>query len=539
MQELLDREWRLNNLYRIKDKDGNVILFKKNKAQEHFDKNKHSKNIILKSRQLGFSTWECIDQLDEVLFSTEEVKENMIIGHTREAVEDMFSNKIHFAWSNFPRGLKSAYLVKSESAKVMEFGTCGLASTVFNKISVQNTARSGSPTRIHVTELSYLDKLYSGRSEEILRGGLPAVPAGEKGRFDIESTARGNSGNFYDICMRALERQKQKRPITHSDFKLHFYNWTWDEYRIGKTSPAMIEHAKEHFPNILREYFNKLYKEDNLEFDWLQKSTYYYIFLSLDQSHERTKQEYPTTIVEAFEASEDTLFDTEKLAEQQIIGGRKINSWEYFKDPKQDHVYAIGCDVSEGVGGHSSTITILDCTTPIPETVAQYEDKNTAPDDFAYEIATGGRMYNMALAGVERNNHGHTTLSKLREIYPENRIYQEIKKDKERDVHTRKWGWDTNKFSKPKMLYDLNAAINAGMIRINDKNMIQEMRTYSRENVARTTDRAGQTKHWDRLMGLAIAYQLRNDAMAYKVIDSKVINDNLQKELDSIPKSYL
>ncbi len=47
-----DRDWRLANLYYIKDKSGNKVLFQPNWAQKLLMR-PHYLNIILKARQLG------------------------------------------------------------------------------------------------------------------------------------------------------------------------------------------------------------------------------------------------------------------------------------------------------------------------------------------------------------------------------------------------------------------------------------------------------------------------------------------------------
>lgn len=51
---LSSKAWRLNNLYYFTDKNSNLRIFKPNQAQKHFLKNKSYRNLILKSRQLGF-----------------------------------------------------------------------------------------------------------------------------------------------------------------------------------------------------------------------------------------------------------------------------------------------------------------------------------------------------------------------------------------------------------------------------------------------------------------------------------------------------
>lgn len=49
---LMNQEWRLSNLYKIKDKEGNVVDFVPNWAQKTLLK-PHNLNIVLKARQLG------------------------------------------------------------------------------------------------------------------------------------------------------------------------------------------------------------------------------------------------------------------------------------------------------------------------------------------------------------------------------------------------------------------------------------------------------------------------------------------------------
>ena len=46
----------IENLVKIADKEGNVVPFKLNELQGDFVKNMEKFNIILKSRQLGFSS---------------------------------------------------------------------------------------------------------------------------------------------------------------------------------------------------------------------------------------------------------------------------------------------------------------------------------------------------------------------------------------------------------------------------------------------------------------------------------------------------
>ena len=61
---------------------------------EYYD-GMHSRNIILKARQLGFTTEVCIIQLDLALFHS---KQCALIAHTLPDAERLFRNKTKYAY---------------------------------------------------------------------------------------------------------------------------------------------------------------------------------------------------------------------------------------------------------------------------------------------------------------------------------------------------------------------------------------------------------------------------------------------------------
>ena len=73
---LADPLWRLSNLYYILVKsddpadEGTELLFKPNAAQLRFLSRVWHRNIILKARQLDFTTLACILWLDHALFNS-------------------------------------------------------------------------------------------------------------------------------------------------------------------------------------------------------------------------------------------------------------------------------------------------------------------------------------------------------------------------------------------------------------------------------------------------------------------------------------
>jgi hypothetical protein len=102
---LTNREWRLSNLYYIKDKHGKRVLFRPNWAQKQVMNNLWFFSVILKARQLGITTFFCILYLDQILFS--EYKTAGIIAHKQEDAKRFFEEKVKFAWDNLPESLKS------------------------------------------------------------------------------------------------------------------------------------------------------------------------------------------------------------------------------------------------------------------------------------------------------------------------------------------------------------------------------------------------------------------------------------------------
>ena len=229
-KKLKDKKWRMSHLYKIVNKSGQKILFKRNRAQEDYQKNKAQRNIILKSRQLGFTTDEAIDSLDDTLFTPH--FEDLFIAHTKDDAGDIFDKKIDYAWKNMNE-LHQLWKVEKDTALKLKFDfgeiEGGFQSKTISSISVSNSGRSGTYHRVHISEFAKLCATYPIKAQEIISGTIPAVPL--NGRIDIESTAEGMGGHFSDMFWEAWNRGE---PIHSTQFKAHFYNWMWDDEEIAK-----------------------------------------------------------------------------------------------------------------------------------------------------------------------------------------------------------------------------------------------------------------------------------------------------------------
>src|SRR5687768_7252963 len=107
-------KWRLNHLYSIVDADGKAIPFRMKPEQEHFYDRLWYWNIILKARQLGWTTLIALMALDQCLFNRN--YSAAIIAHKKDDATKIFDKKIKFAYDNLPAALKEARTVVKDPA---------------------------------------------------------------------------------------------------------------------------------------------------------------------------------------------------------------------------------------------------------------------------------------------------------------------------------------------------------------------------------------------------------------------------------------
>ena len=253
---LSNKDWRLSNLYWIKDKEGKRIKFKPNYAQARFISEQHGLDIILKARQQGFTTLSCISFLDDCLFNS-----NLsagIIAHNLEDANSFFTDKIKFAYDNLPQDLKDVIRANTDKAGELSFNNG-------SKLRVRTSFRSGTLQRLHISEFGKICAENPRKAREIITGALNAVAIGLN--VVIESTAEGNAGAFYEMCESARTLSRLENPHGIMDFKFHFYAWHESpEYRLDPTNVLI--------PSRLETYFLKLQNEHGIKLSPDQKAWY-------------------------------------------------------------------------------------------------------------------------------------------------------------------------------------------------------------------------------------------------------------------------
>ena len=220
-------------------------------------------------------------------------------------------------------------------------------------------------------------------------------------------------------------------------------------------------------------------------------------------------------------ALSDLVFNQEKVDEAIALDAkplRGINADEtWWEGYNPTHRYAIGADVSKGSGKDHSAAVGLDFSGERASVVVAYKSNRENPIALAHRLANQGESLGTCLVAPENNSIGYATVAKLREIYPEKRIYQYTKKDKSRNQNPTEFGWVTSSANKADMMYDLIGAYNDGLIQIYDKRILAEMKEYTHADIhASTAEENKRAKlggsHFDLLIALAIAYQMRQES---------------------------
>ncbi len=189
--KLKDQLWRLNNLYYITNKEGKQVKFKMTLEQLEYFENEWTRNIILKARQLGFTTEMCMIQLDAALFMSDKCA---LIAHTLHDAKRLFREKVKYAYDRLPHLIKAANPLEIQTKDELVFSKGG-------SITVSTSFRGGTLDRLHVSEFGKICAKFPDKAREIVTGAFEAVSL--KGRITLESTAEGKSGYFYEFCQLA------------------------------------------------------------------------------------------------------------------------------------------------------------------------------------------------------------------------------------------------------------------------------------------------------------------------------------------------
>ena len=291
---LADRRWRLDNLYWIVNEAGERLPFRLNAVQADLFENLHSRNVVLKSRQHGITTEICVLMVDACVFNSD--VQAGVIAHKIDAVKHIFKTKVRFVYDSLPEAIKARIPAVEDSAQVLRFANG-------SQIMVDTSLRSGTFQWLLVSEYGKICAKSPDKAKEVKTGALNTVHPGMF--ICIESTAEGQSGDFYEKCRTAQDLAARNRRLSVVDYKFHFFPWWRDpKNRLPAEDVAYVA-----IPQDMADYFERLAEDHGIVLDARQKAWY---VKKAEEQREDMKREHPSTAAEAFEAAvEGAIFGAE------------------------------------------------------------------------------------------------------------------------------------------------------------------------------------------------------------------------------------
>lgn len=292
------------HLLKILSKGGGIVPLRFNRAQMyvHAALEKQLKQtgriraLGCKARQMGFSTYTAARFYQRV--SHRKGVNAFVLSHAQDTTKKLFKmTRMFYDESD------GEFKPSTTAASTNELSFGNLKSTYYvGTAGTKGVGRGGTVHYFHGSEVGFwlnADDHFGGIMQSIPTGTLS-----EGTEVILESTGNGPQGKFYDLCMAAQDGD--------GEYQVIFTPWYWqDEYRqtppVGwgqRESPheGLLQDQKERY-GIDREqmYWLEL-KRSELGSDWL------------------LKQEYPSTLEEAFQQSgEESFLSPEKVDNARIL----------------------------------------------------------------------------------------------------------------------------------------------------------------------------------------------------------------------------
>lgn len=449
---------------KVRDKQGDLLVLKPNRAQQEFERIAGRRNIVLKARQVGMTTW--IAARFFLATITRPGTVTVQVAHDQAAAEQIF-RIVHRFLANLPEEWRMGALETSR-ANVRQLVFPRLDSEYRVETAADREAGRGLTIRnLHCSEVAR----WPGAAAETLAGLRAAVAP--QGEIVLESTPNGAAGCFYDEWQRADETGTVR----------HFFPW-WYEGNYRAPAKGLRPTAEE------RELKQRAgLDNEQLAFRRALRANFGRL----------APQEYAEDPAACFLASGECVFDLEVL-EQRRAALPPGQAWDNGRltvwfPPQRGRDYVVGVDpAGGGTQGDYACAQVIDRALGLQ--CAELHGHLTPPE-LARAVAELAREYNGALVVVERNNHGYAVLVSLTRIERYKRVYEEDGKS----------GWLTNAATRPPMVENLVALVTTAPELFTSERLLAECRTFVRRKDGSPAAASGA--HDDRVMAMAIAQQVR------------------------------
>jgi hypothetical protein len=447
----------------IKDKKGKLAQLKPNDEQmkiiDAFE-NKKEHLVILKGRQIGSSTivsaylfwkWYTSDQPITIA----------ILSHKLKSSQHILEMWFKF-YDNLPSPLQRK--LTSRNTTSMKLADSG-AEVIAVSAEGHGGLRSFSANFIHLSEYAFAPD-----ADELKATALGSL---NEGRLIQESTANTFGDAHHQDVLKAIRGE--------ANLELLFFPWT------------------EHKEYSLKCPGNVIFSEEELGLiaKGLTPDQVYWRRIKVEQlGIHKFMREYPLTIDEAYGSSSNAYFTPDDM---KYLSSVKIDhsdgALNVITPYSDNNAYAIGVDVSCGVGKDYSAIVVLDKATY--NIAAVWTSNTTSVIDLADAVVHIATMYGEARVLIEENNIGAALLLQVRNLGYSNLWTNEITgKD-----------WSTNVKTKWTMMEELKDAIRQGVINKIDMQTWTELRGFFINDKGNIDYPETLPTHGDQVIALGLALQ--------------------------------
>ena len=461
------RDFLIENLLHVRPKAGGLELLRLNRAQREYSQNCGQRNIVLKARQLGITTYVAARFFVQTI--TRPGRVAVQVAHTQESAEAIFTIVRRF-WEKLPVGLRRGALLPSR-ANVRQLAFPRLDSEYRVETADANAGRGMTIHYLHCSEVSRWPR---DASESLASLRAAVAPGGE---VVLESTPNGATGVFYDEWQKSAEIGQTQ----------HFFPW-WFEGNYRQVVRGSL--------GLLTPEEMRLKSECGLDEQQIAWRRTQWASLS-----NLARQEYAEDANACFLTSGECVFDLGAIEKATAQAAKVVQSQDNERllvwfPPQPQRLYIIGVDAAGGGSdGDYACAEVIDRVTGMQCSELR---GHFPPMELAHRVAELGRSYCKALLAVERNNHGYGVLAHLQNLKYEN-LYQKGEE----------LGWLTSAASRPAMIENMVAIMATNPELFHSQRLLQECRTFVRHSDGSAS--AADGAHDDCVMAVAIALQARRE----------------------------
>jgi hypothetical protein len=449
----------------IRGKDRQVHPVSLNQAQRDVDRRTGKRNIVLKARQVGITTYVAARFFLNTILQPGTL--SVQVAHDQQSAEEIF-RIVHRFLERLPEKWRRSAL-KTSRANVRQIVFPQLDSEYRVETAADpNAGRGLTIQNLHCSEVARWPR----DVEETLASLRAAVPP--DGEIFLESTPSGAGGTFYEEWQSAHE----------TGYVQHFFPWWWEksykrEVEVVNFTDEELELMAKHGLDAGQIAFRR---EMRLQF------------------RNRFLEEYAEDAETCFLTSGNCMFDCEKLDKQMKEAPDYLRAAEngrllIFLPPVEGKDYILGVDpAGGGASGDYACAQVIERNkgTQCAELLGHY-----APAELGARVAQLAREYNHALVAVERNGLGESVLQYLTMLEGYSHLYPVGERP----------GWVTSRATRPQMVAIMDATLAAAPELFASKRLLQDCRSFVRHGDGECSAAAGA--HDDTVMAMAVALIVR------------------------------